>query len=54
LQKCDFEMLVLRKFGKGAADAFRAGLDVYLDAVNADIETRQAVMQPQFVRLRSD
>ncbi len=37
-----------------AANAFRAGLDVYLDAVNADIETRQAVMQPQFVRLRSD
>ena len=37
-----------------AASAFRAGLNVYLDAVNADIETRQAVMQPQFVKLRSN
>ena len=37
-----------------AANAFRAELDVYLDAVHADIETRQAVMQHQFVRLRSD
>ncbi|HVO94436.1 MAG TPA: hypothetical protein VMT22_16425 [Terriglobales bacterium] len=31
-----------------AADAFQAKVGVYLDAVNADIETRQAVMQAQF------
>ena len=37
-----------------AANAFRAGVDVYLDAVNADIHTRQAVMHTQFIRLRSN
>ena len=37
-----------------AANAFRVRLEVYLDAVNADKDTRQAVMQHQFVRLRSN
>jgi TolA-binding protein len=37
-----------------AAIAFRAGLEAYLDAVNADVETRHVVMHPQFVRIRSN
>jgi len=40
--------------GQVAANAFRARVDAYLDAVKADIDTRQAVMQTQFTRLRSN
>ena len=37
-----------------AANAFWAKVSAYLDVVNADIATRQAVMQPEFLARQSD
>jgi len=44
----DAQVAEARKSLDDAANAFQSKVDTYLDAVNADIETRQALMQVQF------
>ena len=45
----DAQVVDARKSFDEAANAFRAKVGDYLDAVNADVATRQTVMQAQFM-----